>query len=489
MNDKRDVIVIGSGFAGSIAASRLVDAGMSVTVLERGPWRDTKAVRDMGIGERCSLPYGWKFYRRFLRNIQFGRFGSLTSSSKGLWEVFLNRGISIACSSNVGGGSHIYTGLNEKPRVEYFWSGHHPGLSDETLAEHYDRVIDEMGGTQLSGDEALPSKPSDVWKDSEVIDGERGLNAARHAVPFVDRVTGVDRSDGGLLGSRTGAKHTVDAIYLREAIDKGLEVKQLTEVIGVYKLGENQAARYRVETYDHLTKRMRSYYADRVLLAAGTINTLRILLRSRDENHGLRGMPALGKRFGTNTDMIATWGVDRLDQNFMEGLPCHGEIGLKEPVDEADELYLLQVGLVGFQHAKLPPVLIRYFRNNLILVGFAADRANGIAKWKGGRMRIKYNQGQNPSYAMLRDTYAAISERLGTPMHHLPFNLTVHPLGGAVPGADAESGVVDHRGEVHGHEGLYVIDGAAMPGAPGAPPSMSIAAWSSHVCQQITKNA
>lgn len=485
MKNKTDVLVIGSGFGGSIAASRLTDAGLSVTLLERGPWRDTAAVRDMGIGERSSLPYGWSFYRRFLRNLQFGRFGSFMLSSKGLWEIYLNNGVSVACSAGVGGGSHVYTGLNEKPRTKGYWDGCHSGLSDATLECHYTRVMDEMGGKTLSGKEKTPNYPGDVWADSSVIDGSVAANGMRHAVPFSDEVTGVDRTDSGLLGSRSGSKHTLDAVYLRSAIDKGLLVQQLTEVRGIYQLSAGQGARYRVEAYDHVNKRMRSWFADRVVLAAGTLNTLRILLRSRDSNCGLSGMPSLGKNFGTNSDAIGFWSVDQTNRDFLSGLPCHGEINLKSPPEGASDAHFLQVGLIGFQHAKLPPVLVRYLRKNLLLVGFSADLANGTARWQRGRLRIDYHDNQSPSYAVVRHTFAEIAKRCNTPVHSLPFNLTVHPLGGCRPGEDEHSGVVNHKGEVHGHEGLYVVDAAALPGAPGVPPSMSIAAWSSHVCEAI----
>ena len=55
--------------------------------------------------------------------------------------------------------------------------------------------------------------------------------------------------------------------------------------------------------------------------------------------------------------------------------------------------------------------------------------------------------------------------------------VTVHPLGGASMGRDVSTGVVDSWGEVFGHPGLYVADGAAMPGPVGANPSLTIAAF------------
>ena len=47
-----DAIVIGSGFGGAVTAARLAEGGVGVTLLERGPWRDTMATRSMGIAER-----------------------------------------------------------------------------------------------------------------------------------------------------------------------------------------------------------------------------------------------------------------------------------------------------------------------------------------------------------------------------------------------------------------------------------------------------
>ena len=64
-----DVIVIGSGFGGSVCAARLAEAGFTVTLLERGPWRDTVPVRSIGIDKRSPLPRGWQLCTRLLRGI------------------------------------------------------------------------------------------------------------------------------------------------------------------------------------------------------------------------------------------------------------------------------------------------------------------------------------------------------------------------------------------------------------------------------------
>ena len=62
-----EVVVIGSGFGGSVAAARIAEAGARVILLERGPWWDTVPTRSMNIECRTPLPRGWRLYTNFLR--------------------------------------------------------------------------------------------------------------------------------------------------------------------------------------------------------------------------------------------------------------------------------------------------------------------------------------------------------------------------------------------------------------------------------------
>jgi cholesterol oxidase len=54
--------------------------------------------------------------------------------------------------------------------------------------------------------------------------------------------------------------------------------------------------------------------------------------------------------------------------------------------------------------------------------------------------------------------------------------VTAHILGGAVVADSPERGVIDHRHEVFGYPGLYVVDGSAVPANLGVNPSLTITA-------------
>jgi cholesterol oxidase len=64
---------------------------------------------------------------------------------------------------------------------------------------------------------------------------------------------------------------------------------------------------------------------------------------------------------------------------------------------------------------------------------------------------------------------------------HANPTITAHPLGGAVMGR-----TTDLKGEVKNYPGLYVVDGALLPGSAGAVnPSLTIAAFAEYCMARI----
>jgi cholesterol oxidase len=495
-----EVLIIGSGFGGSIAAARLAEAGVDVTLLERGPWRDTLPVQSMGIPNRIRYPTGMQLFVHGLKRINSRWLprGRLGLSRYGLFELFSAGDVSVLCSSGVGGGSHVYTALNDRPRVEHYWDGRHPDVTSDAMEPHYQRVIAEMGGRPPRLEDAIPNLTAQRYRDSSWMQAGEALERPAHAVQFpetpgtsreIDWGEGIRRReadwrDGGVLGSRFGTKTTLDFACLAPAMRRGLRVLDLHEAVSVHLCRQTNTARYCVQARNLYTGRIEPFYAEHVMLAAGTMNTLRLLLVSRDEARGLDGMPALGGRFGTNGDSVAWWGLNDPEADFSHGLPSHGPIALRNDRQPDDPL-LIEVGMVGIEAMPMPEALRRRLRRGVMLVAMGADRADGCVTLHRGRLRVRYARDASPVYERIQALYERIAEISKRPVRSRRRTFTVHPLGGAALGPDETAGVVDGRGEVYGFPGLYVVDAAALPAAPGGPPSMTIAAWSSWVATRF----
>lgn len=492
-----DFIVIGSGFGGAIPAGHLADAGFKVTVLERGPWRDTVPVRSMGIRNRASYPQGWKFYTHILRSFHapFLPKNGLTVNKRGMYEVFVNEGIYNICTAAVGGGSHAYSGLHQRATVANYWDGHGAGVSGESMEKHYQAVMARFGSRPRTAQDEVPNTTTELFANSDVFSDDNGYEAPAFGLLLPEEPSrpkkivneaGIERfesayDDDSFLGSARGVKSTLDFVYLAPALKKGLVVRDLCEVIGIHRLDGGNDTLYRVDAMDHHAIRRQSFYARKVILAAGAVNTLRLLFHSRDALGGLGGMPNLGKGIGSNGDYGGYWSLNDPSIDFTQGLTIHGPMGIKG----VEKTYLVLGGISGLQHIPLPRRLKARLRRDAFLGGMGADAADGVATYRNGRLRIAYRAENSPIFADIRRAMELAQQASGKKVSYLETPFTVHTCGGARLGSSIENGVVDGKGEVFDNPGLYVTDAAALPGAPGGPPAISIAAWASHVAEGL----
>ena len=494
-----DFIVIGSGFGGSIPAHKLVKAGLKVTLLERGPWRNSLPVKSMGISNRASYPHGWKFYSHVLRSYHasYTPKKGLTTNKYGLFEVFHNKGIINACTSGVGGGSHAYSGLHQRATVPNYWDGYGDNLSNDSMERHYKEVMNKFDSRKKTPDDKVPNTSAELFGDSDLFTDKNNFDEPANGIQFpetpgkpkiVTTEAGIQRWESGydddsFLGSPSGAKSSLDFIYLAEAIQNGLVVKDLCQVSSINRIENGNETLYCVKVMDLYHAIEREFYSKKVILAAGALNTNKLLFHSRDVARGLTGMPQLGKNIGTNGDHGGYWDLQHIGKDYSKGLPVHGPIGIKGEEDT----YTITCGAPGLQHVPLPAKWKKKVSEGVILAGMGQDACDGLASYKRGRFSIDYNPSNSKIFDDINRCMDLAEQQSGHKVYRLPINFTVHTCGGAHLGANIDSGVINTQGEVFDNPGLYVTDGAALPTAPGGPPSMPIAAWASHVAEGIVK--
>lgn len=494
------VIVIGSGFGGSVAAARLAEAGLEVTLLERGPWRDTVPVRSMGMYGRQPLPRGFGLFTGLFRSLGASRWlpDQLRLNKHGLFEMFFGAGVNVLCSSGVGGGSHVYSAVNIRPLVADYWEGHDATLSNAVMEPHYQAVLARMESVTPMADHRIPNTSTARFRQSEVLaplppPPDPRLGYCLPEDPDNPRRTttagGVERfevdyrkGDDGFLGSPAGGKTTLDMVYLAPAIRRGLTVRALCEVTAVMRQPPTATTRYRVEFIDHQSGRTEQLAATHVILAAGTLNTLRILFRSRDERFGLVGMPRLGQHFGTNGDLFGFWDCNVAGTDLNQGLPTAGGVQLR---DDPDPPVIGGGGFPSVDSYPLPRRLRERIKRAAFIAGIGEDAMDGEVSYRRGHLAIRYDVAGSPIFAKLRRTFDAISTRTGQRIYYPKTPITVHPTGGACLGASIAQGVVNAEGEVFDNPGLFVADASALPRAPGGPPSMTIAAWADHLADSL----
>jgi cholesterol oxidase len=263
--------------------------------------------------------------------------------------------------------------------------------------------------------------------------------------------------------------------------------------------------------------------ADRVVLAAGTLGSTEILLRSRER--GLALSDRLGHAFSANGDIIAFgYGAKQPVNAIGVGHPhkvadldvgavVSGQIEIVDKDDLARSLIIQE----GALPSALAPILPALFIPNGRLLGALQSIINGVYKGpfaslltyfavshdsasgrlvlEGDRVTIRWPAAKDePVYQRLDETLGALVKQLGgsyvknplagTVMGQQP--ATAHPLGGCGMGCERGDGVVDHKCQVFDgstsacstavHQGLYVIDGSVIPRSLGVNPLLTITA-------------
>ncbi len=509
-----DAIVVGSGYGGGVAALRLARAGLSVAVLERG--------REVVTGEFPSR------FPQISKEFQVTGARVRTGSPTALFDVRLGEDMHVLVGCGVGGGSLINAGVALRPDARVFADAVWPGQlrQDGLLDEGFARAARWLRPARHDGAAALTR-----FKALDAASAALGFAPVSPpiAVSFSDTVNpaGIAQPACTLCGDccagcNVGAKNTVALTYLPAAVSCGAEifaqarVRQVTAASGGgWRVVLDPVGATGTDAVP------RTIEARVVILAAGTLGSTEILLRSRDQGLAISGR--VGHRFSANGDIIAFGYGAKLPVNAIGvghpakvditvGAAVSAQIEIKDAANLDHEM-CIQEGALPSAFAPALPVM---FVPNGRLLGalqslvsgvykgpFASlqtffavshDNAGGVFRLDGDRLALAWPGARDqPVYARLDAALGALTARTGgdyvrnplagTVMGHQP--ATAHPLGGAGMGADRGDGVVDHMGRVFDaagsatnavHDGLYVVDGAVIPRSLGVNPLLTITA-------------
>jgi cholesterol oxidase len=550
LNDTHfDAVVVGSGFGGSVLAYRLAEAGKSVCVLERGK------------------PYPPGSFPRGPRELSKA-FWDPSEGLYGMFNVWSFKGLGAVVSSGLGGGSLIYANvLLRKPErwfvKEDLANGgyEHWPVTRGDLDPHYDRVETMLNGQRYPFADATP-KTAAMRAAGEKLGREFIL--PKLAVTFANdgddpavgvpireehpNLHGVPRYTCRLVGEcdigcNFGSKNTLDLNYLSEAKRHGAEIRTRHEVRSLApRDGGGFAVRYvehdasdegrKLDTRDPRLRPERELTCDRLVLAAGTLGSTYLLLKSRAELPGLSAR--LGSRFGGNGDLLTfALGADRpLEPHY--GPVITSALHVPDELDggEGRGFYVEDAGFPEFAawlvqasqgpgafwrlKAVAARILIGLLRRkpevdlsaeiaevfadtrvaagSLPLLGMGRDIPDGSMELTDeGTLQVDWVKGKSgPFFDRLGDFGREITTALGArfernPTWYLGRLITVHPLGGCPMGRTPEEGVVDPYGEVFGYPGLTIADGSVMPGPVGPNPSLTIAALADRFADRATR--
>ncbi|MEV7686388.1 GMC family oxidoreductase N-terminal domain-containing protein [Streptomyces bungoensis] len=524
-----DVIVVGSGFGGSVSALRLTEKGYRVAVLEAG----RRFTRD-------TLPKNSWDLRNYLWAPRLGLYG--------IQRIHLLGNVMVLAGAGVGGGSLNYANTLYVPPKAFFDDPQWRGITDweEELKPYYDQAR-RMLGVRLNP----TMTPSDVHLKAAAQ--RMGVGDTFHMAPvgvfFGDgkdadgKATakpGGEVNDpyfGGagpsrkactecgecMTGCRHGAKNTLNENYLYLAEKAGAVVHPMTTVVSVTDDSRGGYAVATLPTDQKKKGRGRILTARRVVLAAGTYGTQTLLHRMKAGGQLPYLSPRLGVLTRTNSEALVgaqtdnrryrrATGEPRAD--FTRGVAITSSVHPDEnthiePVrygkgsNSMGGLSILQVPytegssrvLAWLANAARHPLLVarslsnrRWSERTIIgLVMQSLDNSlttflkpDGVGK---GLLTARQGHGApNPKQIRAASEAASalaaeingfagsnVGELMGTP-------LTAHFLGGCPIGDSAETGVIDAYHRLYGHPGISVVDGSAVSANLGVNPSLTITA-------------
>jgi cholesterol oxidase len=475
------VLIVGTGYGGSVAALRLTQAGVDVHMVEMGMAWDTPGT-DGKIFANTTTPDYRSYWLRTRTKQPLSNFLGFPIDKDvprytGILDAEEFSGITVYQGRGVGGGSLVNGGMAVTPRQENFGAILPTVNPAEMYNTYYPRANAGLGVNNI--DQAW-------WETVNCYQYSRvgRKHAQRSAFPFMfvpnvydmeymkqEAAGSVPKSAvaGELLYGNNHGKKTLPKTYLAQAKATGrLAISALHRVTSVQPAGASYTVVIEQINTNGDTTATKVVTADRVFFAAGSVGTSKLLTK-------LKGNGALPN---LNSEVGKGWGDNG---NVMCGRANHlwdptGAVQASIPTAGIDNW------AAGGAFAEVAPLPtgIETYASFYLSITKNPNRAQ--FSWNAAANKVDLNwqtAWKQPAITMAKSIFDKINAKEATIYRTDLFgvyktwgdHLTYHPLGGAVLDK-----ATDNYGRLHGYSGLYVIDGALVPGNTSVNPFVTITA-------------
>ena len=516
-NKDFDVIIIGSGFGGSVSALRLAQKGYKVAVLERGKRYRPKDFPKTSWNIRKHL---W-FPKLFLYGIQC---------------ITLFRDLFVVHGSGVGGGSLVYANTHLIPPDKAFadsgWIG---GGWKERLFPHYQTAKKMLGTTEApvfgKTDHILKECADEMGKADSFYNVDVGIHFSEESGwiedPYFDgqgpKRKGCVYCGECMVGCRHDAKNTLDKNYLYLAEALGVKIIPEMDVYDIKPQENGYMVRARRST--GLFHPKFNFHSSKVIVSGGVMGSIKLLMNCKRNGSLPNLSDQLGNFVRSNSEAILGVKTQKLDPELASGIAISA--GFHPNNETHIETFRFGKGqnMMGLLTTDMPKPnfpaglarwLINFIKHPIRNIMYFFPRKwsergvfllvmqpiNNYLRlvherkwWKFGGVSLNTKNESDVPVPGRIEVGEKLAEKIAKKMGGycsttytsaiLDIPTTAHILGGARISNTPADGVVNENLEAFGYSGLYVIDGSSIPSNLGVNPSLTITALAEYAMDRF----